>query len=132
MLLLRVNTCVVRWFSCYCYLWIHVWFADFHVIVYLYMHSHYGLNDSTCMIVFVCETCTAIREWAYAAYVYNISVLFLLFWIKLSSCFELFHISQYMYMYIVVRPKKKICVFTVTRPTLIFASDPMHFYTEFG
>ena len=31
-----------------------------------------------------------------------------------------------------VRPKKKICVFTVTRPTLIFASDPMHFYTEFG
>ena len=28
--------------------------------------------------------------------------------------------------------KKKICVFTVTRPTLIFASDPMHFYTEFG
>ena len=31
-----------------------------------------------------------------------------------------------------LRPKKKICVFTVTRPTLIFASDPMHFYTEFG
>jgi hypothetical protein len=31
-----------------------------------------------------------------------------------------------------IRPKKKICVFTVTRPTLIFASDPMHFYTEFG
>ena len=31
-----------------------------------------------------------------------------------------------------VRPKKIICVFTVTRPTLIFASDPMHFYTEFG
>ena len=30
-----------------------------------------------------------------------------------------------------LRPKKKICVFTVTRPTLIFASDPMHFYTEF-
>ena len=29
------------------------------------------------------------------------------------------------------RPKK-ICVFTVTRPTLIFASDPMNFYTEFG
>ena len=29
----------------------------------------------------------------------------------------------------VVRPKKKICVFTVT---LIFASDPMRFYTEFG
>ena len=28
--------------------------------------------------------------------------------------------------------KKIICVFTVTRPTLIFASDPMHFYTEFG
>jgi hypothetical protein len=28
--------------------------------------------------------------------------------------------------------KKKICVFTVTRLTLIFASDPMHFYTEFG
>ena len=28
--------------------------------------------------------------------------------------------------------KKKICVFTVTRPTLIFASDPMNFYTEFG
>jgi hypothetical protein len=28
--------------------------------------------------------------------------------------------------------KKKKCVFTVTRPTLIFASDPMHFYTEFG
>ena len=28
--------------------------------------------------------------------------------------------------------KKKICMFTVTRPTLIFASDPMHFYTEFG
>ena len=33
---------------------------------------------------------------------------------------------------IYIRPKKKICVFTVTRPTLIFASDPMHFYTEFG
>ena len=28
--------------------------------------------------------------------------------------------------------KKKICVFTVTRPTLIFARDPMIFYTEFG
>ena len=28
--------------------------------------------------------------------------------------------------------QKKKCVFTVTRPTLIFASDPMHFYTEFG
>ena len=26
---------------------------------------------------------------------------------------------------------KKKCVFTVTRPTLIFASDPMNFYTEF-
>ena len=25
-----------------------------------------------------------------------------------------------------------LCVFTVTRPTLIFPSDPMHFYTEFG
>jgi hypothetical protein len=37
--------------------------------------------------------------------------------------------------YIILRPKKNICVFTVftvTRPTLIFASDPMHFYTEFG
>ena len=32
----------------------------------------------------------------------------------------------------IVGPKKKIYVFTVTRPTLIFASDPMHFYTEFG
>ena len=31
-----------------------------------------------------------------------------------------------------VKPKKNICVFTVTRPTLIFASDPMNFYTEFG
>ena len=31
-----------------------------------------------------------------------------------------------------VRPEKKIGVFTVTRPTLIFASDPMNFYTEFG
>ena len=30
------------------------------------------------------------------------------------------------------KAKKKICVFTVTQPTLIFASDPMHFYTEFG
>ena len=30
------------------------------------------------------------------------------------------------------KAKKKICVFTVTRPTLIFASDPMNFYTEFG
>ena len=39
----------------------------------------------------------------------------------------------YFYLqYILIRPKKKICVFTVTRPTLIFASDPMHFYTEFG
>ena len=28
--------------------------------------------------------------------------------------------------------QKKNCVFTVTRPTLIFASDPMNFYTEFG
>ena len=28
--------------------------------------------------------------------------------------------------------KKEICVFTVTQPTLIFASDPMNFYTEFG
>jgi hypothetical protein len=27
---------------------------------------------------------------------------------------------------------KIICVFTVTRHTLIFASDPIHFYTEFG
>ena len=31
-----------------------------------------------------------------------------------------------------IRPKKKICLFTVTRPTLIFARDPMNFYTEFG
>ena len=31
-----------------------------------------------------------------------------------------------------IRPKTKICVFTVTRPTLIFASDPINFYTEFG
>jgi hypothetical protein len=40
------------------------------------------------------------------------------------------------------RAKKKICVFTVTRPTLtffisnystlIFANDPINFYTEFG
>ena len=30
------------------------------------------------------------------------------------------------------KAKKKICVFTVTRPTLIFASDPMNFYSEFG
>jgi hypothetical protein len=28
--------------------------------------------------------------------------------------------------------KKKICVFTVTQPTLIFASNPMNFYTECG
>ena len=28
-------------------------------------------------------------------------------------------------------PKKK-CVFTVIRPTLIFASESMNFYTEFG
>ena len=28
--------------------------------------------------------------------------------------------------------KKKMCVFTVTRPTLIFASDPINFFTEFG
>jgi hypothetical protein len=28
--------------------------------------------------------------------------------------------------------KKNICPFMVTRPTLIFASDPMNFYTEFG
>ena len=27
--------------------------------------------------------------------------------------------------------KKNMCVY-VTRPTLIFASDPMYFYTEFG
>jgi hypothetical protein len=32
----------------------------------------------------------------------------------------------------IVLGQKKKCVFTVTRPTLIFASDPMHFYTEFG
>ena len=31
-----------------------------------------------------------------------------------------------------VKAKKKICVFTVTRLTLIFAIDPMNFYTEFG
>ena len=31
-----------------------------------------------------------------------------------------------------LKTKKKICVFMVTRPTLIFASDPMNFYTEFG
>ena len=30
------------------------------------------------------------------------------------------------------KANKNICVFTVTRPTLIFASDTMHFYTEFG
>ena len=34
--------------------------------------------------------------------------------------------------YIRPRPKKKICVFTVSRPTLIFSSDLMNFYTEFG
>ena len=32
----------------------------------------------------------------------------------------------------IAKAKKKICVFMVTRPTLIFASDPMNFYTEFG
>jgi hypothetical protein len=33
-----------------------------------------------------------------------------------------------------IKAKKKIhvCVFMVTRPTLIFARDPMNFYTEFG
>ena len=44
-----------------------------------------------------------------------------------------FYIVEYSYKeenYL--RPKKKVCVFTVTRPTLIFASNPMHFYTEFG
>ena len=56
--------------------------------------------------------------------------------IKISSSEEGRHdqqqyllISNYVFF---IRPKKKICVFTVTRPTLIFASDPMHFYTEFG
>jgi hypothetical protein len=34
--------------------------------------------------------------------------------------------------YITSKAKKKICVFTVTRPALIFASDPINFYTEFG
>ena len=34
--------------------------------------------------------------------------------------------------YLGLRPKQNICVFTVTRPTLIFASDSMNFYTEFG
>ena len=29
------------------------------------------------------------------------------------------------------KAKKKIFVFTVTRPTLIFGRDPMNFYTEF-
>jgi hypothetical protein len=33
---------------------------------------------------------------------------------------------------IITYGNKKICVFTVTRSTLIFASDPMNFYTEFG
>ena len=28
--------------------------------------------------------------------------------------------------------KKIICVFTLTQPTPIFASDPMNVYTEFG
>ena len=41
-----------------------------------------------------------------------------------------------------LKAKKIVCVFTVTRPTLtffignystlIFASDPINFYTEFG
>jgi hypothetical protein len=31
-----------------------------------------------------------------------------------------------------IRTTTTKCEFTVTRPTLIFASDPMHFYTEFG
>jgi hypothetical protein len=45
-------------------------------------------------------------------------------------------------MMMMTRPNKKICVFTVTRPTLtffisnystlIFAGDPVNFYTEFG
>jgi hypothetical protein len=30
------------------------------------------------------------------------------------------------------KTKKNICVFTVTRTTLIFASDLINFYTEFG
>ena len=36
------------------------------------------------------------------------------------------------YMYFHIRPKKKICVFTVRRPTLIFGPDPKLFYVTFN
>ena len=67
--------------------------------------------------------------------------------IKLSSFYNPKQIQPYMYYSFILhavhdtgrkyenlycKTKKKICVFTVTRPTLIFASDPMNFYTEFG
>ena len=35
-------------------------------------------------------------------------------------------------MLIVARPKKKICVFTVRRPSLIFGPDPKLFYCTFS
>ena len=47
--------------------------------------------------------------------------------------FDIYIYIVYIYVHpFLLRPKKKICVFTVTRPTLIFASDPINFYTEFG
>jgi len=39
--------------------------------------------------------------------------------------------SEKYFGYIHDEAKKNICVFTVTRPTLIFASDPINLYTEF-
>ena len=53
----------------------------------------------------------------------------ILFVILYITCQILFFIQNWMQDYL---GQKKICVFTVTWPTLIFASDPMHFYTEFG
>jgi hypothetical protein len=44
--------------------------------------------------------------------------------ISRQSCQTFRPLNMYL---LLLRPKKKICVFTVTRPTLIFASDPINF-----
>jgi hypothetical protein len=54
---------------------------------------------------------------------YNFICVLCLVWIKNHHLFFLMSVYTFWFAW----GQKKICVFTVTRPTLIFASDPMNF-----
>jgi len=92
-------------------------------VLYPLLNIKYDLDDIlysvlslvSVLVICLCNCCHNIP---------NRSILSLLFW-SYSWSRKSKKDRQWL------RPKKNICVFTVTRPILIFASDPMHFYTEF-